>query len=57
MENYPACKVIMLISLFTADFDPLFDMFADLSHKRFSSDLDVIINGSFKNGKLRAQCS
>ena len=43
------------MSLFTADFDPLYDMFADLSHRKFSSDLDTVIIESFENGKLCTQ--
>ena len=43
-----------LLSLFSADFDPLYDMFADLSHRKFSSGLDTVIIESFEYGKLCA---
>ena len=50
-NNYEKNGIWFLFSFFTADIDPLYDMFADLTHKKFSPDLDTVLTQSYQLGE------
>ena len=45
--------MVLIICFFSADIDPLYDMFADLTHKKFSPDLDTVLTQSYQLGEYR----